>query len=85
MARPMDQAHAPAASRSGDAYPLCARDLGSGALGRAPLANTSAIVKAVMESESYIVEKSGVPVAELRPFEPLPPARRMPNREAILS
>ena len=46
---------------------------------------TSAIVRAVAEGESFIVEKSGVPVAELRPFEQLPPTRRMPNREAIIS
>lgn len=46
---------------------------------------TSAIVKAVLGGESYIVEKSGVPVAEIRPYEPLPPTRRMPNREAIIS
>lgn len=46
---------------------------------------TSAIVKAVLAGESYIVEKSGVPVAEIRPFVHLPPTRRMPNREAILS
>ena len=46
---------------------------------------TSAIVKAVLAGESYIVEKSGVPVAELRPLGQLPPTRRMPNREAIIS
>jgi antitoxin (DNA-binding transcriptional repressor) of toxin-antitoxin stability system len=46
---------------------------------------TSAIVRAVAEGESFIVEKSGVPVAELRPFEQLQPTRRMPNREAIIS
>ena len=45
---------------------------------------TSAIVKAVVKGESFIVEKSGVPVAELRPLEDLPPTR-MPNREAIIS
>jgi len=42
----------------------------------------------VAEGESFVVEKSGVPVAELRPFEQLPPTaptRRMPNREAIIS
>jgi antitoxin (DNA-binding transcriptional repressor) of toxin-antitoxin stability system len=46
---------------------------------------TNALLKAVAEGESFIIEKSGVPVAELRPFEQLPPTRRMPNREAILS
>ncbi|MBV9769338.1 MAG: hypothetical protein JOZ32_07195 [Bryobacterales bacterium] len=44
---------------------------------------TSAIVRAVAEGESYIVEKLGVPVAELRPFQQ-PPARSLPNREAII-
>jgi antitoxin (DNA-binding transcriptional repressor) of toxin-antitoxin stability system len=46
---------------------------------------TSAIVRAVAEGESYIVEKSGVPVAELRPLEQKPATRRLPNREAIIS
>jgi antitoxin (DNA-binding transcriptional repressor) of toxin-antitoxin stability system len=49
---------------------------------------TTALVKAVAEGESFIIEKSGVPVAKLRPFERLPPTpttRRMPNREAIIS
>jgi antitoxin (DNA-binding transcriptional repressor) of toxin-antitoxin stability system len=45
---------------------------------------TSAIVKAVLEGESYIVEKSRVPVAELRPIEKRE-RPRMPNREAIIS
>jgi antitoxin (DNA-binding transcriptional repressor) of toxin-antitoxin stability system len=45
---------------------------------------TSAIVRAVSEGESYIVEKSGVPVAEIRPFEQKP-APRLPNREAMIS
>jgi antitoxin (DNA-binding transcriptional repressor) of toxin-antitoxin stability system len=39
----------------------------------------------VAEGESFIVEKSGVPVAELRPLEQLPRTRTMPNREAIIS
>jgi antitoxin (DNA-binding transcriptional repressor) of toxin-antitoxin stability system len=46
---------------------------------------TSAIVRAVAEGESFIVEKSGVPVAELRPLEQTSTTRRLPNREAILS
>jgi antitoxin (DNA-binding transcriptional repressor) of toxin-antitoxin stability system len=45
---------------------------------------TSALVRAVAEGESFIIEKSGVPVAELRPLEKAP-ARRLPNREAIIS
>jgi antitoxin (DNA-binding transcriptional repressor) of toxin-antitoxin stability system len=46
---------------------------------------TSAIVRAVAEGESFIVEKSGVPVAELRPLDEATAARRLPNREAIIS
>jgi|HubBroStandDraft_1064217.scaffolds.fasta_scaffold334463_2 antitoxin (DNA-binding transcriptional repressor) of toxin-antitoxin stability system len=46
---------------------------------------TSAILRAVIAGERFIIEKSGVPVAELRPYEQLPPTRRMPNREAIIS
>jgi antitoxin (DNA-binding transcriptional repressor) of toxin-antitoxin stability system len=45
---------------------------------------TSAIVRAVAEGESYIVEKSGVPVAELRPLDQKS-APKLPNREAIIS
>ena len=46
---------------------------------------TSAIVKAVLQGESYIVEKSGVPVAELRPIGQNSSRPKLPNREAILS
>jgi antitoxin (DNA-binding transcriptional repressor) of toxin-antitoxin stability system len=46
---------------------------------------TSAIVRAVAEGESFIVEKSGVPVAELRPLDEATAARLLPNREAIIS
>jgi antitoxin (DNA-binding transcriptional repressor) of toxin-antitoxin stability system len=46
---------------------------------------TSAIVRAVAEGESYIIEKSGVAVAELRPLEQTSPTSRLPNREAIIS
>ena len=46
---------------------------------------TSAIVKAVLAGESYIVEKSGVPAAELGPLSQPSGKRRMLNREAILS
>jgi antitoxin (DNA-binding transcriptional repressor) of toxin-antitoxin stability system len=45
---------------------------------------TSAIVKAVLAGESFIVEKSGVPVAELRPFAQRD-RPKLPNREAIIS
>jgi antitoxin (DNA-binding transcriptional repressor) of toxin-antitoxin stability system len=46
---------------------------------------TSAIVKAVAEGELFVIEKRGVPVAELRPFEQLPSTRGLPNREALIS
>lgn len=45
---------------------------------------TSAILHAVSNGESHIVEQSGVPVAELRPLNPAT-VRRLPNREAIIS
>jgi len=45
---------------------------------------TSAIVRAVAEGQSFVIEKAGVPVAELRPLDQAP-ARRLPNREAIIS
>lgn len=46
---------------------------------------TSAIVRAVAEGESYVIEKLGVPVAEHRPFERLPSTRKLPNRERLIS
>jgi antitoxin (DNA-binding transcriptional repressor) of toxin-antitoxin stability system len=46
---------------------------------------TSAIVRAVAEGESYVIEKLGVPVAELKPFEKLPSTRKLPNRERLIS
>jgi len=46
---------------------------------------TGAIVRAVAEGESYVIEKFGVPVAELRPFEQLPFTRRLPDRERLIS
>src|ERR1700723_1368527 len=45
---------------------------------------TSAIVRAVAEGESYIVEKAGVPGAEIRP-PGQKPHPRLPNREAFIS
>ena len=44
---------------------------------------TSEIVRRVSEGESFIVEKRGVPVAEIRPFS-APPRLRMPDREALI-
>ncbi len=47
--------------------------------------NTSSIVREVEEGEAYVVEKSGTPVAELRPRDLKPLCRRMPNRDRILA
>lgn len=46
---------------------------------------TSAIVKEVAQGETFVIEKQGVPVAELRPLQTLPSSRRLPNREALLA
>jgi antitoxin (DNA-binding transcriptional repressor) of toxin-antitoxin stability system len=44
---------------------------------------TSEIVRQVAEGESFIIEKRGIPVAEIRPFSHRP-APRMPDREALI-
>jgi prevent-host-death family protein len=44
---------------------------------------TSEIVRQVAEGESFIIEKRGVPVAELRPI-PERTRSRMPDREALI-
>ena len=44
---------------------------------------TSEIVRRVAEGESFIIEKRGVPVAEIRPISHRP-APRMPNREDLI-
>lgn len=46
---------------------------------------TSELVKEVVEGQSFIIEKHGVPVPELRPFEALPPTRKLPNREPFMA
>lgn len=45
--------------------------------------NTSEIVRQVAQGESFIIQKRGVPVAEIRPI-PERSAPRMPNREALI-
>ncbi len=47
--------------------------------------DTSAIVSAVARGERFVIEKRGVPVAELRPYTELPTTHRLPNREALIS
>ena len=44
---------------------------------------TSEIVRRVAEGESFIIEKRGVPVAEIHPISDRP-RPRMPNREALI-
>ena len=44
---------------------------------------TSEIVRQVVAGESFIIEKRGVPVAEIRPISDRPKPR-MPNREALI-
>ena len=44
---------------------------------------TSEIVRRVAEGESFIIEKRGVPVAELCPISDRPKPR-MPDREALI-
>jgi antitoxin (DNA-binding transcriptional repressor) of toxin-antitoxin stability system len=47
--------------------------------------NTSAIISEASKGEVFVIEKRGVAVAELRPLRPLPPGRRLPNREGLIS
>jgi antitoxin (DNA-binding transcriptional repressor) of toxin-antitoxin stability system len=44
---------------------------------------TSEIVRQVVAGESFIIERRGVPVAEIRPISDAPKPR-MPNREALI-
>lgn len=46
---------------------------------------TSAILNQVASGEVFVIEKHGTPVAELRPFQVLPPTRGLPRREAFLA
>jgi antitoxin (DNA-binding transcriptional repressor) of toxin-antitoxin stability system len=45
---------------------------------------TSGILGEVVNGETFIVEKRGVPVAEIRPLSRNPATRRMPDREKLL-
>ncbi|MBV9295670.1 MAG: hypothetical protein JO145_08860 [Acidobacteriaceae bacterium] len=47
--------------------------------------NTSSILKGVSEGESFIIERHGIPVAELKPIQSLPPTRKLPDREKFIS
>lgn len=46
---------------------------------------TSALIKAVSEGESFIIDKYGVAVAELRPIQTPGALRKLPNREAFIA
>jgi len=46
--------------------------------------NTSDIVKQVANGETFVIEKKGTPVAELRPLAAQRPTRRLPDREAFI-
>ncbi len=46
--------------------------------------NTSRILKEVSEGEQFVIEKRGVPVAELSPFRPLEKTQPLSDREAFL-
>jgi antitoxin (DNA-binding transcriptional repressor) of toxin-antitoxin stability system len=45
---------------------------------------TSDIVKQVVNGETFVIEKQGRPVAEIRPLPELTGTRPLPDREAFL-
>jgi antitoxin (DNA-binding transcriptional repressor) of toxin-antitoxin stability system len=47
--------------------------------------NTSDILKQVAGGETYVIERRGIPVAELRPYQPDAEPRPFPNREEFIS
>ena len=47
--------------------------------------NTSALVKDVAEGEVVLIERRGVPVAELRPISSAFSGKTLPNRERLLA
>ena len=46
---------------------------------------TRAILEEVAGGQIFVIERRGTPVAELRPFQIIPPTRRLPNREKLLA
>jgi antitoxin (DNA-binding transcriptional repressor) of toxin-antitoxin stability system len=46
--------------------------------------NTSEIVKQVVNGETFVIEKHGKPVAEIRPVQEMAGTRPLPDREAFL-
>lgn len=47
--------------------------------------NTSSIIREVEEGQVFVIQKQGVPVAELRPLAARPPTRGFPDMEAFLA
>ena len=47
--------------------------------------NTSSIVREVEQGETYLLEKNGVAVAELKPLESGPAHRSLPDRDRVLA
>jgi antitoxin (DNA-binding transcriptional repressor) of toxin-antitoxin stability system len=45
---------------------------------------TSALIKSVVEGQTFIIESRGVPVAELRPIGARRKSRPLPDREAYI-
>jgi antitoxin (DNA-binding transcriptional repressor) of toxin-antitoxin stability system len=45
---------------------------------------TSEIVKQVANGETFIIEKQGTPVAEIRPLSPRQSTRQLPDREDFI-
>jgi prevent-host-death family protein len=47
--------------------------------------NTSGLIKDVAQGEVVLIEKRGVPVAELRPISSAFSGKALPNREKLLA
>jgi antitoxin (DNA-binding transcriptional repressor) of toxin-antitoxin stability system len=45
---------------------------------------TSALIRNVVEGQTYVIESRGVPVAELRPISARRPTSKLPDREAFI-
>jgi antitoxin (DNA-binding transcriptional repressor) of toxin-antitoxin stability system len=45
---------------------------------------TSALIKNVVQGQTYVIEFRGVPVAELRPIPTHRPDNKLPDREAFI-
>jgi antitoxin (DNA-binding transcriptional repressor) of toxin-antitoxin stability system len=45
---------------------------------------TSGILSEVVNGETFIIERRGVPVAEIRPLSRIASTKRLPNRERFL-